>query len=386
MSIQPAPLALTSRDFTFGVEFEFGIRFEKRPFKRESQIWELVRDNLIAETGLLVRTELEMEMMDHRDEPSTTDFKATAAGKIVESESFTTWAIVTDSSVCFDEEKRKEKDHNVYYCGIEMRTPVLKFCPEALKEINTVLTALRKQFDVLVNRSCGLHVHVGREREGISHVPLQQLMSTIWVFENQISELLHKSRHFYYKHCALLHMRSNIGIRKFQGNILDIMLGTSNVNDVIDIFGGYENGVGVAYNILDLRQPFLNPVKRTIEFRQHEGCLDPETVLNWASFLVELVAWAHRIERQDFKIFLSKYINLKEGYSVSELFKELGLPESVLAFWRYKVAKLREAEEKEENEVEAYEDDLIPPDVSLSGDSSGSEYSGDIEFEPSPEK
>ncbi|KAB8297968.1 hypothetical protein EYC80_001745 [Monilinia laxa] len=330
----------SSRDFTFGVEFEFGIRFEKRPFRDQSQIRELIRDTLIAETGLKVRTELEIDGMER------------GADKIPESQLFTTWAIGTDNSVGFFEETRLDKNHDAFYCCLEMQTPVLEFGPGGFTEIHIVLTALQKHFNVLVNDTCGLHVHVGRGKEGIDHLPLQHLMSTIWVFETQITELLHKSRSSYHIHCSPLYMRSNLGLRGFRGNILDIMLGTNSVNDVINVFGGYENSVNIAYNISNLLQPFVSPVKRTIEFRQHQGCMDSEIVLNWVGFLVELVAWAHKIDHQDFKIFLTKYIDQKEGFSVENLFKEIGLRESVHEFWRDRMAELRAAEQEEENEKE----------------------------------
>ncbi|RAL63899.1 hypothetical protein DID88_003087 [Monilinia fructigena] len=302
-----------------------------------TQFGNLLEILLIAETGVKVRTELEMEEMEK------------GADNIPESESFTTWVIGTDSSVDFFEEQRLEKNQDAFYCCLEIQTPVLKSGPGSLIEIHRMLAALQKHFNVLVNRTCGLHVHVGRGKEGIGHLPLQQLMSTIWVFETQISELLHKSRSSFHNHCSPLYMNSNLGLRGFRGNILDIMLGTNSVNDVINIFGGYQKSARISYNISNLIQPFANPVKRTIEFRQHQGCLDPETVLNWAGFLVELVAWAHKIDHQDFKIFLTKYINQKEGFSVEDLFKEIGLRESVFEFWRDKVAKLRAAEKEEEN-------------------------------------
>ncbi|QSZ34337.1 hypothetical protein DSL72_005928 [Monilinia vaccinii-corymbosi] len=349
MSAHPAPLALTSRDFTFGVEFEFGIRFPERPFKRVVKIWELIRDTLIVETGLQVRTEVEVEMLD--TSPMYVNLMGPRKAKptddsIPESESFTTWVIGTDCSLEFKGEMEEDNGHE-YYCCLEMQSPVLNFGPEALVEIKKVLTALHKHFNAVVNSTCGLHVHVGRGREGISHVPFQHLMATIWVFEPQISELLHRSRETF-GYCTPLNDISYLGVRGFEGSLLDLILGTSEVNEVVDMFGGYRNTIGVAYSIENLRQPFMSPMKRTIEFRQHQGCLDPETVMNWVSFVVELVAWAHKIDRQDLKIFLSKYINKKERYSVEDLFREIGFPKSTFDFWRRQVEVLRDAEEKED--------------------------------------
>ncbi|KAI9649571.1 hypothetical protein NHQ30_002151 [Ciborinia camelliae] len=333
------PLELESQDLTFGVEFEFGIRFQKRPFRRLTHIWEFVRDTLIAETGLEILTESDVDKMD---DPFI-GTESLPPGVVKPSESYRTWVVATDCTINLIQEMRED---DAYYCALEIQSPVLKFGPDGFKEIDNMLGALHKHFDLLVNRTCGLHVHVGHGTKGFARVPLQHLMATIWVFQSQISSLLHRSRQAH-NYCAPPRSTSNLGVRGFRGNLLDVMLSTSTINEIVEMFGGYQGSVNQAYSIDNLRQPFWNPRKRTIEFRQHEGCMDSETVLNWVSFVVELVAWAHKIDRQDLKIFLSKYIEQVEPYSIEDLFKEIGFPESTSEFWRRKVARLREAAEKE---------------------------------------
>lgn len=335
----------TSRDFTFGVEFEFGIRFPEQPYSRYTEVWGHIRDTLITETGLEIMTELDIDEIETANKG-----KATPKDAIRLSDSFSTWVIGTDSSLEFGDE---QKEDNLCYYTIEMISPVFNFGPESFQEIKKMLTALGKRFNVIVNRTCGLHVHVGRGKKGFSFTPFQHLMSTIWVFEHEISELLHKSRSEISSFCAPLHERSNLATRKYEGDLLDVILGTSNINEVVDMFAAYEHAIGIAYAIPNLRQPYFNPVKRTIEFRQHEGCLQPELVLNWVSFVVELVAWAHKISRQDLKIILSQYVDRpNDSFSIEELFKEIGFPQSTFGFWRGKVASLREAEKKEALERE----------------------------------
>ncbi|KAF7869667.1 hypothetical protein EAF04_004451 [Stromatinia cepivora] len=163
-----------------------------------------------------------------------------------------------------------------------MQSPVLKFGPEAFKEVDKMLTAIHKHFDVVVNRSCGFHVHVGKGKAGLNFTPLQHLMATIWFFEPQISELVHKSRlGMTGGYCPSLHVRSNLGVLKYEGNLLDVLLSTTEVNEVVDMFCGRAFFNFMAYHIEGLRKPHDNPVKRTIEFRQHEGTMDSETILNW---------------------------------------------------------------------------------------------------------
>lgn len=214
-----------------------------------------------------------------------------------------------------------------------------------------MLTAIHKHFDVVVNRSCGFHVHVGKGKAGLNFTPLQHLMATLWIFESQISELVHKSRvGMKGGFCPSLHVRSNLGVLKHEGELLDVLLSITDLNEVVEMFSGHLYFNFLSYRIEGLRKPYLNTVKRTIEFRQHEGTMDSETVLNWVSFVVELVAWAHKIHRQDLKIFLLKNTTSTEWYSVEDLFKEIGFPQSAVEFYRGKVERLRELEQKEDEE------------------------------------
>ncbi|KAF5872399.1 uncharacterized protein Bfra_005758 [Botrytis fragariae] len=338
-----------STDFTFGVEFEFGIRFKKGLFPDYTRlgpgkIHSLIKETLILETGLELMTEAEI---DHDSPPvfyQNKDFQ-----KIYQQDLFNTWAIGTDTTISFRAEEHA--DRSSMFVELELITPVMKFGPKALKEIDKMLTALKKHFEVIVNLSCGLHVHVGNGIEGLSFQPLQHLMATIWTFEPQILSLLRKSRNNG-KYCGSLHERSLLGVYKFEGSLLDVLLSTSDANEVVGMFDGYDSFCYMAFQLEYLLQPFRHPVKRTIEFRAHEGSMDSEIVLNWASFVVELVSWAHKINRQDLKIFLSKHIDSKVS-SIEDLFKEIGFPQSTVEFYREKVKRLRKVEKKEAEEKRA---------------------------------
>ncbi|CAD6448645.1 f464f836-336f-4335-9a15-cbbd2b2b8caf [Sclerotinia trifoliorum] len=322
MSKRPNLLASFSEKLTFGVELEFGIRFSKRPFTLQEKIWELVRDTLIVETGFDILSQGDVKKLDaDLWLPSSTQ-------KIPQAALFNTWVVGADATLHFTDERKADK---AYYCPIEIRSPVLKFGTEAFKEVHKMLTAIHKHFDVVVNRSCGFHVHVGKGKAGLNFTPLQHLMATLWVFEPQISELIHKSRAMTGSYCPSLHVRSNLGVLKYEGKLLDVLLGTTDVNEVVEMFSGYMLFNYMSYRIEGLRIPHLNPVKRTIEFRQHEGTMDSETVLNW-----------------DLKIFLSKYTNSPECYSVEDLFDEIGFPKSAVEFYRGKVQRLRRIEQKED--------------------------------------
>ncbi|TGO23836.1 hypothetical protein BPAE_0120g00150 [Botrytis paeoniae] len=330
-----------STDFTFGVEFEFGIRFKKGSFPDYRK---LGPETLIVETGLELLTEAEID----RDSPHFS-MPNKDPNKIHQQDLFNTWAIGTDATISFHAEEHA--DRSSMFVELELITPVMKFGPKALKDIDKMLTAFKKHFDVVVNQSCGLHVHVGNGTKGLSFEPFQYLMATIWIFEPQILSLLRKSR-INGRYCGSLHKRSNLGVYKFEGNLLDVLFSTSDINEVVAMFNGYNSFSYMAFKLEFLLHPFPHPVKRTIEFRAHEGSMNSETVLNWVSFVVELVSWAHKINRQDLKIFLSKHIGSKD-LSIEDLFNEIGFPQSTVEFYREKVKKLRQVEKTEAEEKRA---------------------------------
>lgn len=340
-----------STDFTFGVEFEFGIRFKKGSFPdyrklSPGKVYSLIKETLTVETGLELLTEADVDQdSPHFSNPNKDP------NRIHQQDLFNTWAIGTDATVSFQVEKHA--DRSSMFFELELITPVMEFGPKALKDIDKMLTALKKHFDVVVNQSCGLHVHVGNGTKGLSFEPFQYLMATLWIFEPQILSLVRKSRNNG-RYCGSLHKRSNLNVYKFEGNLLDVLFSTSDINEVVAMFDRYDSFHYMAFKLQNLSKPFRHPVKRTIEFRAHEGSMDSETVLNWVTLVVELVSWAHKVNRQDLKIFLSKHIDSKDS-SIEDLFKEIGFPQSTVKFYQEKVKRLRQVEKKEAEEKRALE-------------------------------
>ncbi|THV50391.1 hypothetical protein BGAL_0152g00140 [Botrytis galanthina] len=338
-----------STDFTFGVEFEFGIRFKKGSFPdyrklSPGKVYSLIKETLIVETGLELLTEADIDQdSPHFSNPNKDP------NRIHQQDLFNTWAIGTDATVSFQAEKHA--DRSSMFFELELITPVMKFGPKALKDIDKMLTALKKHFDVVVNQSCGLHVHVGNGTKGLSFEPFQYLMATLWIFEPEILSLVRKSRNNG-RYCGSLHKRSNLSVYKFEGNLLDVLFSTSDINEVVAMFDRYDSFHYMAFKLQNLSKPFRHPVKRTIEFRAHEGSMDSETVLNWVTLVVELVSWAHKVNRQDLKIFLSKHIDSKDS-SIEDLFKEIGFPQSTVKFYQEKVKRLRQVVKKEAEEKKA---------------------------------
>lgn len=85
---------------------------------------------------------------------------------------------------------------------------------------------------------------------------------------------------------------------------------------------------------------------RTIEFRQHEACLDPEAVRWWVLFLTSLVQLAHEMaEAYGVQIKDGRWDgegyphgDVGSGVRISELFEMMGFDEEGREYYKRKIA------------------------------------------------
>src|SRR3954471_1792531 len=100
----------------------------------------------------------------------------------------TEWILTMDGTINFwNEEDRTATAH----FGFELRSPVIRYRDvDAFdSQVRNVLYVLNTNFDVVINNSCGFHVHVGRALAGFDIFPLRNLMATLWTFEQQITAI-----------------------------------------------------------------------------------------------------------------------------------------------------------------------------------------------------
>ncbi|MCJ1466085.1 hypothetical protein MMC07_004704 [Pseudocyphellaria aurata] len=79
--------------------------------------------------------------------------------------------------------------------SIESNSSALDYPPCALKQVMDVVELLVSKLDLFVNKTCGLHVHVGNETRGFTLRTLMTFASLITAFENQFDLLHHLDRH-----------------------------------------------------------------------------------------------------------------------------------------------------------------------------------------------
>lgn len=228
LSVVRGQAEMTENGLTFGVEIET-----------------LCRDRFMLETALNnAGVKTYYQSYNHKD--SKEFFK-----------------IVTDSSVNRIDDEFKQ--------DAEIVSPILKGQKgmQALKQVCDVLAT-----ETRVNRSCGLHVHIGAEKFNMKQ--WHNLYINIYRLESLIDSFMPESR------------RDNDYCEKLHGR---------------EIFENYEEKIKRCENVYQIEDMFfssryfkINPCSysrhKTVEFRQHGGTTDFNKISMWVSFLRKLVVFS----------------------------------------------------------------------------------------------
>ena len=170
------------------------------------------------------------------------------------------WIIKTDSSV-----------HDLAGGrGIEIVSPVLKG-KAGLEQIRKVASALEAN-GARINKTCGLHVHVGARDLSALHV--QSILNRYSTFESVIDSMMPVSRRANHNHFCLPIAEI---IRWDSRELL-----TKPWPDLVDM----ARSVGSRYYKVNVSAYLRHG---TIEFRQHSGTVNPEKIINWVLFCLNFV-------------------------------------------------------------------------------------------------
>ena len=165
------------------------------------------------------------------------------------------WKIVTDSSL--------RADGGGY--GLELVSPILKG-KAGREELTRVLEALNDA-PVTVNRSCGLHIHLGA-----SNLRMKDL-KTLFIFYNQHEDLIDQ---------MLPASRRGSG-NQYCRSINDIIQVIRQARTLGGIFRNYNVDRYHKLNILSYER------HGTVEFRQHSGTTDPDKIIGWLDMAMAMV-------------------------------------------------------------------------------------------------
>lgn len=164
------------------------------------------------------------------------------------------WRLKTDASVS----SRRGR-------GLELVSPILRGDNDMLilKNFMTMLTELHCD----VNRTCGLHVHVGARDWGVKE--FKNLAKRYVKFETAIDSLMPKSRRLSNNN----YCRSNASLRS--SNLKQVFEGINRCRTAQQVKNEIQNG---RYYKLNLESFWKHG---TVEFRHHSGTICPDKIQNW---------------------------------------------------------------------------------------------------------
>ena len=242
------------------------------------------------------------------------------------------WSVAPDAALAVTDGVR---DDGFVECDVEIKSPVFRFCPRALRRIEKVCRVLRK-LDSFVDDSCAFWVRIGNCGKGKGGFPLQTLKHFCMLtalFEDQINSLHPPHRvvgNASAKPPSVL-FRQGLGQGRGQNqnpwDWIAIIQRCKSLRDLVMLFAGSEKRLDRewAYDFVPLLIEGQGPPhRRTIEFRQHKGTLEWTEMMAWVQVAGGLVLAAHGTSADRMARFISTCA-FDGKFTVFDLFGRLKL-------------------------------------------------------------
>ena len=206
-------------------------------------------------------------------------------------------------------------------------------------------------FRLLVNETCGLHVHVGAGKGQNHRFPLSTLSKLFQIvtgFERLLSEMHPTSRlhepacktpsQFFRRRRASPTARRRSGSASHPLAWCDLIAQAALHAGGLDALMGAEDGHGHAYNFdnnIVGGAAQVVPRKQTVEFRQHRGTLELLEIVAWCEVVTALVAFCGRATTADVRALLGGRVE-DADYLLDDLLRDVGVQDDVREyyFWR----------------------------------------------------
>ena len=241
------------------------------------------------------------------------------------------WSIWEDPSIR-EEEEGLGWVGSYHYFGLEIISRILQPNAEGLQEVVSVLGILRTQFNLITNRSTGLHVHVGNGTKGFPLPTLKNLAQLVTGFEHIIHSL-HPDCRLEEREAARLCRPPSESKYLQSQNPFEKMLCIEEVDDLEAFLEVMNPGMSraFAYNFQNL-DPWEESGSKTIEFRQHMGTVDAAQITAWIEFVTGLVNFSHEVSSaQHIAICMTRVTDDK--FSILDLLKLIGKKHLVEYYW-----------------------------------------------------
>lgn len=278
------------RPLTFGIEFEFAFAtvpygFSPPASEKTDGFPLAMRSHLPSSQGpALLHEAIDAISKVLDDFGLRTELYSRKTRVSLRSHDKTHWHLINDATI-------KGPNRDYHWLQIELISPVLQLTPTGISEAMQVAGLIKSHFRVSTNDTTGMHVHIGDSSRGFPLEGCQKVMGFFYTFDELLAPLHPPSRsdHDWARNIRDA-FRLPISNEWSVAEAVEAIFETTSIEELEFAFEGRKSAV----NIKNLRNGGMLG-KKTIEFRQHAGTLEPERVQAWIQTVGGIVDWCRRV-------------------------------------------------------------------------------------------
>ncbi|KAM0251379.1 hypothetical protein ACHAP5_001688 [Fusarium lateritium] len=247
-----------------------------------------------------------------------------------------TWTIEDDGSLTTWEEWAGYPN----LAGLEVISPILRDTPKGWEEALDMVGILRNNYRLVITKSCGFHIHVGKGTEPLSLPLLRKISVLMYCAENMVFRLCHPQRR--HNRWATTLMEGSRLAESFTNSWTKTDVSSDfeqyiPVDKIVDshVLGCLKT-LWATTTVLGLQRwlkpdhfrgnscirisdpedspNYTNEVRGgTVEFRYLEGTLDPELILRWGQLMVSLFQFADLATPEAWGVFIPTVLQCHES-------------------------------------------------------------------------
>ncbi|EPE34373.1 hypothetical protein GLAREA_10067 [Glarea lozoyensis ATCC 20868] len=302
------------KPLTFGIEFEFVVEIgedDKAKMKTENL-------KLTPQDYTKVRKYVASMLSPVMKHKTRTTYSKIQENGIPD---FSTWYVTVDGTI----EKRRSRKQLSY--PIELISPALDFSNNSICEVEKACKAITNGCHVDVNKSCGLHVHIGNHDNDLKWEDMRKFVAIVWTFEPHIVQIHPTNRHTKVQCCIIRERYLNKDEK--DPNVIDdpkvAMKKIMRYKSLIELKQEHEVDHVCAYNLGKLITPpegenadpisyppglTANKTGKTIEFRQHRATLNTEETISWLHLCAGLYKLAQALDDASLEALLEIWVDV----------------------------------------------------------------------------
>ncbi|KAL2758997.1 hypothetical protein ACRALDRAFT_1069143 [Sodiomyces alcalophilus JCM 7366] len=368
----------TSPQYTFGVELEFYL-----PYNRGSQFsdpspgdmrW-FDNNSIFGDSRETVRRIFTdgdfFATNDRNHQAHSTHYdhmRAKAGGFLLESgisPQYQAWCVKTDGSLTSGRVPGYTGE-----VGMEIAGPLGCANRQGYSDFVRGVCHLRNHVRTMIGNCCGLHVHVSTHNGRWTDLTVKRVVSLCWFIEPVIIAMLPPTRLFNY-YFQPIHVKSVAAgdeadkppvtetqrdgeleahvpmddlDERVRAAMWRIWVACSQFSHLQGAVSDSGNRCSLSVHNLSQHtsQDGRTHITGTVEFRHHDGCLDPERIVRWTRFCVAMVRMAEHAPAREILEFLRSLAPLQDFRTSSRdaamrhirpVMTTLGLPEEDIEFW-----------------------------------------------------